>query len=701
MKKIISIILLGGLLVLTSNYNIGLFLYIPVVTILSSLGILYPLYSLLGGILSAYFFSPNLLIPITIFTLSLYLVKKIKLGRPEIIVLLASSVNYLIMKDIILTSICMLGSTLLYIALSFTLNKKKTIINYFEPLITALFLFASLGATQIEVQNINLGYIVSLLGIMYLSTNQYYFYSIIASGVSSAFFVLNNYIGVFLYLCSLTYFLPRTLNSIVFAGVVISSMFMNLFDNEYLLVTLLVIAVNEVITSLFFKKEDKIATLKNIYKNLTENMNNQILNYVAFLEEFSNNNIYPKEYMQTIEENTMKVIRQVCTRCQNKKCLSKNKFLINRAIKDLLKGNTLDTRSQSLFKQCKNKHQMHQIVSKLNEGVTKSFSKKESSLMSQIEGFSNILKNYVIDTVSSPFIEEKNFIKVKDQLIKNGLNITLFEIKKPYLNDFRIDIAIRGTDFDDVKKGIESIARQTLNSPINVKLLNKQRITIFVSITPDINYDISYGFSSLAKKGLSVSGDNYLVKPLSNGKFLAAISDGMGHGYNAHHESKSLINLINKVSDLNIDTKSSVDIINTLYNMQEFLDQYATLDLFEIDRNTGKSTLFKFGSTHTYIVKETGGIVKLFNENLPIGILNKVESSNIEIENNDLIIMITDGIIEQISTDNKFEDFIVSLKDKHAQKVAYDIINYSTTLQNNNNRDDMAVITLKVKERAA
>ncbi|XMB86256.1 SpoIIE family protein phosphatase [Mycoplasmatota bacterium WC44] len=700
-KKILLTITLGGFVVLTSGYNVGLSIYIPLMTILSSLSILNPIYGLLGAMISSYLFNFELMIPVVAFTIGFYLLKRLKFLRLELIVLFTCSVNFFIYNDIVITAISALSSTLLYIALSLTLNKKRTIVNYFQPFIASLLIFASLGASQITIYNINLGFIASLFSIMYLSYNRFYIYSIVVSALTSIYFFQYDYVGVLLYLAAITYFLPTTLNSIVYAGLVISAMFTNLLPIDYLTVSLLVIAINEVLMSLIYKKEDVLQTFENIYKNLTENINNEILKYVSFLEEFSKNNIYSKDYNQALDTNTTKVLRQVCSKCPNKKCFNGNRKLIIKVIRELLKGNNLDQRSQSLFNQCKSKTYLMQVTSSLLDSKVGKLSHKEATLTTQIEGFTNSLKNYVIDATQSVKIEHDNFLKIKNAITRAGLNLSLFEIKKPYLEDFVINIGIRGTSYDECKSNLENIMSKILNVNIKVNLLSEQNNSLFVSLTPDTNYDISYGFSSLAKKGLSISGDNYLVKPLNNGKFIAAISDGMGHGYNAHHESKSLINLVNKVTDLSLETSTSINIMNTLYNMQDFLDQYATLDLLEIDRVTGFGTIYKFGSTHTYIVKEKGNIIKLFNDNLPIGILDKVESNSLKIDNNDLIIMITDGIIEQIGADTKFENFIQSLTKEHAQKVAYDIINFSTTLQDNNNRDDMAVITLKVTKKVA
>ena len=91
-----------------------------------------------------------------------------------------------------------------------------------------------------------------------------------------------------------------------------------------------------------------------------------------------------------------------------------------------------------------------------------------------------------------------------------------------------------------------------------------------------IKLDIIYGTGALSSEGNQICGDNFFVKDLKNGKFISAISDGMGSGYSAFEESKTTLNLINDIVELNLNSSTSLEVLNTFYSIQESLEKYAT-----------------------------------------------------------------------------------------------------------------------------
>ena len=125
-------------------------------------------------------------------------------------------------------------------------------------------------------------------------------------------------------------------------------------------------------------------------------------------------------------------------------------------------------------------------------------------------------------------------------------------------------------------------------------------------------------------------------------------------------------------------------------------EKFSTLDFVEIDKRTGEMLLYKAGATFTYIIKETGEMIKIENENLPFGLNELVISKKINLDNQDLIIMASDGIFDNIVNVSDFETFINSIKNFDPQKISYELLNYArhTDLIS---KDDMSVIALKIK----
>ena len=67
-----------------------------------------------------------------------------------------------------------------------------------------------------------------------------------------------------------------------------------------------------------------------------------------------------------------------------------------------------------------------------------------------------------------------------------------------------------------------------------------------------------------------------------------------------------------------------------------------------------------------------------------------------KLQNNDLVLLASDGIFDNIIDIKDFEEFILSIKHIEPQKIAYEILNYSrkTDLIS---KDDMSIIALKIK----
>jgi len=227
-------------------------------------------------------------------------------------------------------------------------------------------------------------------------------------------------------------------------------------------------------------------------------------------------------------------------------------------------------------------------------------------------------------------------------------------------------------------------------------LQNIERSTTYINIIPKLKIDVIYGYGAISSEGLDICGDNYLIKEFDNGHFISAISDGMGKGYSAFYESDMTLKLVSDIIELNVDCSTALEILNTYYVVQDYLEQYATLDFLEINRYTSIAHFYKMGATTTYIFKKNGTIDRIINKSLPFGIEEEIDNSEYQLEEDDLVLMSSDGIFENLVDMNKLESFIDSIKDLPPQKIVYEILNYAI---NNKvkTKNDMSVVALKIK----
>ena len=298
--------------------------------------------------------------------------------------------------------------------------------------------------------------------------------------------------------------------------------------------------------------------------------------------------------------------------------------------------------------------------------------------------------------ISKEEISYEKIANLKQKLLNYGYEITYFEVKRSFLKDFLIVIGIKNFNVKTETIELKELIDKILKVPVSIVQESIADNISFIQIIPELKVDIIYGYGSLSSEGNHICGDNYLIKNLNNGKFVTAISDGMGKGFDAFQESNNMLNIINDVVELNLDSTTSLEILNTFYALQEYLEKYATLDLVEINRYTKEAKFYKMGATTTYIIKKSGKIERITNQNLPFGIDENIENYQYYLEDDDLILMSSDGVFENIIEDKSLEQFILKIKNEVPQKIVYEILNY-TLKQKLKTKDDMTLIALRIK----
>lgn len=210
------------------------------------------------------------------------------------------------------------------------------------------------------------------------------------------------------------------------------------------------------------------------------------------------------------------------------------------------------------------------------------------------------------------------------------------------------------------------------------------------------NYILLTGLTKMKKDGSLVSGDNYSFIYPDSGTVVMTLSDGMGTGEAAFKESESVINLLEQFIEAGFSKKSAIKLINSVMLIRSEEQIYSTIDMSVINLYTGMCDFIKLGASTTFIKK--GEEIEIIQSNdLPIGMINQVdyEERSRSIGDGDFIIMVTDGVIDSIPSDNKEEllsDFISSIKTNNSKEIANAILNFSLESNNWTPKDDMTVL---------
>jgi stage II sporulation protein E len=143
----------------------------------------------------------------------------------------------------------------------------------------------------------------------------------------------------------------------------------------------------------------------------------------------------------------------------------------------------------------------------------------------------------------------------------------------------------------------------------------------------------------------------------------------------------------------------SVDLINTsLLNVSD--EVFATLDIAIIDLYKGNIEFIKNGACPTYI-KNNKKIQIIKSLTLPTGVLKEIQTDvfDKDVEQNELVIMLTDGVIDSnVEYKNKelwIKYLLEDIEITNPQKIADIILNEAIDNTYGKVKDDMTVVVCK------
>ena len=324
----------------------------------------------------------------------------------------------------------------------------------------------------------------------------------------------------------------------------------------------------------------------------------------------------------------------------------------------------------------------------------------ESQLKGVSKAISNIAKNLDEENYAQELFDDK---KEQIALILKQKEILLQEISitKKDGGRFNVELYIEQNDRNDIKDIILNILNKILEEKMCVieeKSVKKENCTKYVFMSDD-KYILDIGHSIAIKDNMPVSGDSILNTKLKDGKYLIAISDGMGSGPEARKSSQIVTSMLKRLLNSGFERNTSISLINSsLLNVSD--EVFATLDIAIIDLYKGTIEFIKNGACPTYI-KNSKRTQVIKSRTLPTGVVKEVSADvfDKDIEENDLIVMVSDGILDSnIEYKNKelwVKYLIEDINILNPQKVADIILNESIDNNFGKVKDDMSVIVCK------
>ena len=333
----------------------------------------------------------------------------------------------------------------------------------------------------------------------------------------------------------------------------------------------------------------------------------------------------------------------------------------------------------------------------------------KKNVQAQLDGVSKAISSIAVQ-MEKEIKEKDNYIEEKQKAIKTlelkNIIVQDIEINKKE-NRYFIDVYLKeesqiseNTDIEKIQRILEKIVNEKLMlNDAKTKKQNKRGKRVFSYISED-KYILQLGQASKIKKESLVSGDSTLQIRLNDGKYLIALSDGMGSGPEARKSSQIAIKMLERLLMTGFDKDTSIDLINTtIMNTNEEI--FATLDIAIIDLYNGKIEFIKNGACPTYIKnKKKVQIIKSLS--LPAGILKEINLTTYDkdIENEDILVMCSDGIIDSnVEYKNKelwVKYMLEDIETTDSQKIADIVLNEAIDNNYGIAKDDMSILVCKM-----
>ena len=168
----------------------------------------------------------------------------------------------------------------------------------------------------------------------------------------------------------------------------------------------------------------------------------------------------------------------------------------------------------------------------------------------------------------------------------------------------------------------------------------------------------------------------------------------MGSGRAAKETSSFVVDFMSRALEFNHEGHTVLKILNHTLRAGR-RECSATVDLFTVDLYRGEAEFLKSGAAASY-VKRGSSIFRLKSKTAPLGLMKNVDAERIkvELEGDDYIIMLSDGIA-QSAEDTPWLIDLLSKPPKRNLKEYADYI-LSAAVKNTPLNDDMTVLVTRV-----
>ena len=468
----------------------------------------------------------------------------------------------------------------------------------------------------------------------------------------------------------------------------------------------------------FIEQQSYVERMKDLIRT-------KIMHITDVFSELSKNlgeNKNSETMRQNVEINTIinSIVDKTCTQCDARNicwnrdfyCTYQNMF----DIVDVIQADgsvEMETVPADLKKKCLKVNQLIKAANymfdiyKMNYKWRMKIGEGKKIVLEQLSGIAGILNG-----LSEEIRQEVHFKgDIEEELAialdKEGIEINDVVAIKDKMGKYEVNIYKRSClgkreCIKDIGPVVSGVLKRKMKRDRASCMIKEGTNLCYFKMVEAVKYQISTGVAREIKDEGGLSGDNYSFIELNDGKYMLALSDGMGTGPTAALESNCAITLLEKYLEAGFDRATALKAINSVMALKSNEDSFTTMDLAIADLYTGELEIIKVGAVSTFIKRADGQIETISTTTLPIGILSNldIESKIIKVSHGDMLVMITDGVQEAGSNEDGvwIVRALEEIESRNPQQVAEELTKKAKERNDGNITDDMTVLVSKIWE---
>jgi stage II sporulation protein E len=329
----------------------------------------------------------------------------------------------------------------------------------------------------------------------------------------------------------------------------------------------------------------------------------------------------------------------------------------------------------------------------------------------QLDGLSKVISNLASEINVEIRFKSDLENKIHVALERTGIKLNEIIVYENKWGKLEVNIFHKGCGG---KRACISILEKVISETIGRKMVKEENdccnkgknSSCAIKLVEEEVFKVATGVAKLTKYGGMISGDSYTFLSTGEGKYIVALSDGMGSGQRASVQSRATVSLLEQFMESGFDKDTTIKIINSILVLKSSEECFSTIDLSIIDLYEGDVEFVKIGAAPT-LIKKPERVEVIKSASLPAGILGTIETelAHGKVESGDFIIMASDGIIDSFNTEDGesitgFREFVEDFDSLNPQQIADSILAKAYDNCNEKPVDDMLVLVAKVWKRA-